>query len=400
MAYRESEGRELVAKAGRKLVESGLIARTWGNISARISDTQFVITPSGMAYETLKPEQVVVVNISDCSYNGNIKPSSEKGIHADVYRLRPEVNFVIHTHQTMASVVSVAGEHLTGFASYGMQYSRILGDIIPCAAYGMPSTGKLRRAVASAAVAYPQSKAVLMRYHGALCMGSNFENAFEISKLLEEVAAKKIAEQCRTKFGQIADLGADTRKLYLNKLGRQPELLEYISDAEMSIRHGGKFVYESKSGCAEYAVNSLPDSVSNMVRIHAEIYRHSDVTNIIHMKAPDVVTVSIAGKTMKPLLDDLAQIAGVNVKCVTQDGKNAATVTKKLKGRNAVLIQDEGALCTGKTKSEAEAVCMVLDKGCQAEIFSAFLEKRHPLNIADAFIQRIVYVLKYSKLRK
>ena len=68
MAYEIEEAKRLVVEAGKRLVESGLIARTWGNVSARISDTQFVITPSGRAYEDLTPEEVVVVNIADCSH--------------------------------------------------------------------------------------------------------------------------------------------------------------------------------------------------------------------------------------------------------------------------------------------------------------------------------------------
>ena len=68
MAYEIEEAKKLVIEAGKKLIETGLIARTWGNVSARISDTQFVITPSGRAYETLTPDELVVVNIEDCSY--------------------------------------------------------------------------------------------------------------------------------------------------------------------------------------------------------------------------------------------------------------------------------------------------------------------------------------------
>ena len=94
-----NKAKEIVVMAGKKLVESGLIARTWGNVSCRVSDTQFVITPSGRAYETLTPEEIVLVNISDLSYEGDIKPSSEKGIHAEAYKHRHDVNFVIHTHQ-------------------------------------------------------------------------------------------------------------------------------------------------------------------------------------------------------------------------------------------------------------------------------------------------------------
>ena len=109
MAYELEEAKKLVVAAGKKLVESGLIARTWGNVSARISDTQFVITPSGRAYETLTPEEVVVVNIEDCSYEGVIKPSSEKCVHAAAYRHHPTVDSVTHTHQKMATIVSITG---------------------------------------------------------------------------------------------------------------------------------------------------------------------------------------------------------------------------------------------------------------------------------------------------
>ena len=95
MAYTEHEARKLVVEAGRRLLERGLVARTWGNISARVSDTHFIITPSGMAYDTMTEDHLVLVDGRDGSYQGERKPSSERGIHADAYRLRPAVNFVI-----------------------------------------------------------------------------------------------------------------------------------------------------------------------------------------------------------------------------------------------------------------------------------------------------------------
>ena len=66
MEYSIEEAKKLVIYGSKILVESGLIARTWGNISARISDDKFVITPSGLAYETLTQTQIVEVNIDDC----------------------------------------------------------------------------------------------------------------------------------------------------------------------------------------------------------------------------------------------------------------------------------------------------------------------------------------------
>lgn len=69
MAYTEETARNLVTESARKLLRTGLVARTWGNLSARISATQFVITPSGMGYEHMRPEDLVTVNIEDCSYD-------------------------------------------------------------------------------------------------------------------------------------------------------------------------------------------------------------------------------------------------------------------------------------------------------------------------------------------
>jgi len=145
MAYSEEEGKRLVIEAGHRLVEAGLIARTWGNISARISDTEFVITPSGMAYDALTPDKIVKVKIEDCSYEGEIKPSSEKGVHAEGYRLRPDVNFIVHTHQLLATAVSVTGETIAeaNTPGYEANYAKILGDYVANAEYAISSTKKL-----------------------------------------------------------------------------------------------------------------------------------------------------------------------------------------------------------------------------------------------------------------
>ena len=68
------EAKRIVVEAGKQLVATGLIARTWGNVSCKVSDTQFVITPSGRAYESLTEDDIVLVNMDDLSYDGDIKP--------------------------------------------------------------------------------------------------------------------------------------------------------------------------------------------------------------------------------------------------------------------------------------------------------------------------------------
>lgn len=174
MAYNEKEARELIVKAGRDLLADHLVARTWGNLSARVSATEFVITPSGRGYEDLRPEDLVKVKIEDCSYDKKEgKPSSEKGIHADVYKLHPEADFVAHTHQIYASAAScfIRSAEWT---------------VVP---YGLPGTKTLRRNVCNElkkeiADGKKNQNVFVMERHGALAFAPSYP---EVLKALNEL---------------------------------------------------------------------------------------------------------------------------------------------------------------------------------------------------------------------
>ena len=131
--------KELIIKAGLELVESGLIARTYGNISCRLDDNYFLITPSGRDYKGLTNSEIVKIDMKDTSYEGNIKPSSEKTLHAEVYKLRPGINFVIHTHQKYASVLSVLNKESINI---GKNYP-CLSSEIPYSSYALSGTKEL-----------------------------------------------------------------------------------------------------------------------------------------------------------------------------------------------------------------------------------------------------------------
>lgn len=169
--YSEKEARELVIEAGHKLIENKLIARTWGNISARISDEEFVITPSGRGYDDLKPEDLVAVKIRDCSYQEGAKPSSEKKIHAAAYAERPDCNFIVHTHQFFASALAANGRDL---------------PFAPCAEYGLPGTDKLMNTFNKCVKSNPDAKSFLLEKHGAVLLGDSYEQAFELAEELEK----------------------------------------------------------------------------------------------------------------------------------------------------------------------------------------------------------------------
>ncbi len=202
MYYSETEARKLVIEAGLRLLENKLIARTWGNISARISKDEFIITPSGKAYDRLTPADLVKVRVADCSYKGNVKPSSEKGVHAAAYAQRNHIGFIIHTHQYYASVVAAECRSIR---------------TAPCAAYALPGTTKLKKFVAESVKNNPYENSFLMARHGTLILGSDMEEAFSRAEALEEKCRSLV--EARVNLNAAEAAGAfDTSKINIRAL--------------------------------------------------------------------------------------------------------------------------------------------------------------------------------------
>ena len=399
MAYSVDKARELVLKAGLELCEAGLVARTWGNISARVSDTQYVITPSGRAYETLTKEDIVLVNIADGTFEGNVKPSGEKGVHAAVYELCPEMNFVIHTHQNYASALSVLAKEIpvemckeSNVLCEKKTDEEILGNVIPCADYGMYATELLVNNVKEQVRTHKDSKAVLMKYHGALCYGKDYDEAFAVAYELEKVSKKVFDELC--KEGAINRVGVRYGEETINVGNKEKEGVS--KDKWCELLSELKILLENRDGIKAVAL----------------------------VQTPFIMKMSLLGKTMYPYLDDAAQIAGVDVKCIAIEdsyGLNNATevvtdgkclvdslqdrkmVTEKsvdaLQDRNAVFIKGLGAICTGFDESEAEAVGIVLEKACMAAYLAESVGDIAPLDAESAKLDREGYVNHYSKLK-
>ena len=180
----EKEARQAVADTGRILLQEGLVARTWGNISCRIDDVTFAITPSGLGYETMTADDVVVYNLANDTWSGTRKPSSEKGVHIEAYRRFPDAGFVIHTHQTYASALGLAGFEALSLTE--TEAGQLNG--VALAKYGLPGTKHLRGNVAAALSS--GAHAVLMAQHGALIVGKNQEDACEKARLLESACKR------------------------------------------------------------------------------------------------------------------------------------------------------------------------------------------------------------------
>lgn len=401
------EAKKIVVEAGKQLVETGLIARTWGNVSCRISDTEFVITPSGRDYISLTPDDIVTVNLNDLSYEGDIKPSSEKGLHAQCYLLRPEVNFVIHTHQANASIVSAMGCDINNIKG---ESKEIVGDNIPVSAYGLPGTGKLRDGVVGA-LKRSDSKAVIMKSHGAVCLGTDYEDAFKVANEVEKICADYIYDKYEELTGKVTKTFSDVYD-YVVSVKERAEAPAAKLTAYDSIKIDDVAILSDKEGNVVATVGLCPccdelitgDKYVSEADLHKAIYnRRDDVYAIIHSEKEAIVAASKLGKTLKPLLDDFAQIVGVTVRCAEFDPndtmKSSKKVAKKLggKSRNALLLKDNGAVCCGPNKDEAQAAEMVMNKNCKAKIAGDLFGGSKTIGTLDSVLMNVVYRLKYSK---
>jgi L-fuculose-phosphate aldolase len=183
-----------ICRAGHQLKENGLVARSWGNVSCRIDKNYFAVTPSGITYEQLKPEHIPVVNIRDLTFDGTFKPSTETGIHAGIYEKRPEIHAVIHTHQAAASSVSAARQKTMVLTDKEKQ---ILGKKIRTAPYALPGTRKLKKAAVEGLL---ENKAVLLANHGAICIGTDMEDAFHVATTLEKACQKVLLAAFAARF--------------------------------------------------------------------------------------------------------------------------------------------------------------------------------------------------------
>lgn len=398
------QAKETVIRAGKELIAAGLIARTWGNISCRISETQFVITPSGRAYETLTPEEIVLVNIEDLEYEGEIKPSSEKGIHAACYKLRPEVNFVIHTHQVNASIVSALGMDINNVEGENAQ---VVGTNLPIASYGLPGTKKLRKGVIDA-ITRSDAKAAVMAHHGAVCMGVDYDDAFNVAQKVEDICEQYVMDKYTSLTGKVADNLTAINDYVVEKFVKKPSTAPEFPACK-SERDGSVFnisVVDGDGAITRIDIETgniiAGDANNESIELHRAVYKkRADVNFISHTKDPYVVACSKMGKTMRPLIDDFAQIVGVTVKSAKYDPNNSLQtskkVVKKLKGRNAVLLENNGALCVAGSEYDAGAIEFITNKGAKIQISAQMFEKIEPINPLETRIMRLVYKLKYSK---
>lgn len=343
--------RREIIDTGIGLLEEKLVARTWGNISARIDADNYLITPSGLDYTSMREEDIVSVNIKTGEYTGINRPSGEKGVHSAAYEVFDDVNFVVHTHQTYATAVSLAGfDSLeatagspTGSESFetsaGSTAGSELFDIteeeieklggIALAEYGLPGTKEITNACKSALLTGAHT--VLMIHHGVLVLGKDKEEAMKRVKLLESICERNVK-----------------RVIKDNTLNNYPK-----------------------------ASDTCPEDNSS--------YRYCEV-----LTDKALIALSNSETEIFSQLDDVSQMIGTKI--VTVD-----SLDKALKlNDNAVLIKGVGALIKAENKDDLEALKVLMNKMAIVKLYTKAKNVKAEISIEESDFMHYDYVNRYS----
>ncbi len=232
------ELKEKVYKANLMLVEYGLVVLTWGNVSGIDREKGlFVIKPSGVPYDSMTADDMVVVDLNGNKIEGRLNPSSDTPTHAQLYRKFSDVGGIVHTHSSWACSWAQAGRDIP---AYGTTHADFANVSIPCARglteqevaeeYEL-NTGKViveefeRRNLAP-----NECPAVLVHRHGPFTWGVDPFKAVENALILEEVA--KMA--CRTEKIAAGDESSN--------IGIE----QYLLDKHYQRKHGKNAYYGQK----------------------------------------------------------------------------------------------------------------------------------------------------------
>jgi L-ribulose-5-phosphate 4-epimerase len=177
--------RQKVSDLHAELVRYGLVVWTAGNVSARVpGEDLMVIKPSGVSYDDLAPENMVVCDLEGKVVEGELSPSSDTAAHAYVYRNMPEVGGVVHTHSTYACAWAARGEPvpcvLTAMADE-------FGAEIPIGPFALIGDDSIGRGIVETLSGH-RSPAVIMQNHGVFTIGKDAKAAVKAAVMCEDVA--------------------------------------------------------------------------------------------------------------------------------------------------------------------------------------------------------------------
>ena len=181
-----SELREQVCELHAELPKNNFVAWTSGNISARDPETGLVvIKPSGIKFENLRPELMVIVDVNGQVVEGTLKASSDTASHCYIYRHMPAVNGVVHTHSRYATAFAVLGRDVP---CYTTAMGDEFGGAIPCGGFALIG-GEEIGAIVVETLKGQRSPSCLLQNHGVFATGATAEKAVQAAVMTEDNAA-------------------------------------------------------------------------------------------------------------------------------------------------------------------------------------------------------------------
>ena len=181
---KHEELRKEVSRVARQLTSSGLVTGTSGNVSARTPEGNVLVTPSGVDYEVLGPEDVVLVDLDMNVLEGTLVPSTETPMHTGIYKARQDVDAVVHTHSRFATTLACLGWEIPPV--HYMLTTLGPDGRVPLAPYTLYGTEELANHAANALG--ESHNACLLRTHGTITVGESADKAFSRTVVLEEMA--------------------------------------------------------------------------------------------------------------------------------------------------------------------------------------------------------------------
>lgn len=209
--------RREVMEAGMKMAGSHLVVGTWGNVSARIpGEDLMAITPSGMDYDTIKVEDIVIMDFNGNVIDGDRVPSIEFGLHGAIYKSRCDVNAVVHTHSEYCTAMAIARKPIPGAAEDLVQ---IVGGDVRVSEYALPGTPELGVA---AVKALENRNAAILANHGCVAASKDLKETLKVAAVVEKSAKATLFAQL---YGGVVELQQSEidamRNFYLNKYGQR-----------------------------------------------------------------------------------------------------------------------------------------------------------------------------------
>ncbi|MFC6825264.1 class II aldolase/adducin family protein [Halopelagius fulvigenes] len=406
-----NEPRRVVSELGKRMLSDGLTKGTGGNISVRTDDGNVAISPSGMPYDEIEPEDVPVLDIHGEQVEGDRKPSSEYRMHTDVLRERDDVGAVVHNHSPYASTFASIDEPV-GPSHYLIAF---VGDQIPVASYETYGTAEL--AEVALETLGDEYNACLLKNHGVLATGATAEDAYEVALMVEYCArihyqALSVGEPSLLpdeEIGTLVEKFADYGQANSDDGGSEPSagadvpddrIAELESQRAAVSRHGremlrqeltegtggnisaqnGDLVAISPSGIPydEIEPEDVPvvtldgERVAGKREPSSEIHMHTgilrerdDVGAVVHNHSPYASTFASLGEPV-PASHYLVAFVGDQIPVASYETHATQALADSALDAlgdeyNACLLENHGVVAVGDTVAEAFEVALMVE---------------------------------------